>query len=62
MSAPNIAARALNLPVQTQTLVLATSGRLEFSTLYANPGGLGGIVLLLGLIENGYRRGVGADE
>ena len=33
----NIDARASNLPVQTQTLVLATSGWSEISSLYANP-------------------------
>ena len=38
---PNIAARASNLPVRTQTLVLATSGWSGISSLYANPGGMG---------------------
>ena len=42
-STPNIAARASNLPAQTQTLVLATSGWLEISSLYVNPRGSGAI-------------------
>jgi hypothetical protein len=36
-------ARASNLPVQTQTLVLAISGWSELSSLYVNPGGIGDI-------------------